>query len=302
MSVGGGDDGGVRIAVRDDGPGIAPEHHGLIFEKFGRAGTGQREARHRARPVHRAFDRGGARRNARRPVGARPRVDLYRAPARLGAFAPPSSRAQLLRAGGDRLPKRRGLEHDRLAAVGEDLRQQPLLRRVRQVCDAPTRPAAAARRARPSSGRSASRRGRARRGGRGGSSGRSRRAARRSRRSARPSASGRAGTCGSRPRRGPTCGRTSTAARARSGTARPRATVGSSSPSFRYSSRTTWCRSIAVAERALTRRSSSVSTGELGRSARARTGRRSPRACRAPSRAASASRPRSSGRRTRAPA
>ncbi len=39
VSVGGGD-GRVRIAVRDDGPGIAPEHHGLIFEKFGRAGTG----------------------------------------------------------------------------------------------------------------------------------------------------------------------------------------------------------------------------------------------------------------------
>jgi signal transduction histidine kinase len=35
-----GSDGRVRIAVCDEGPGIAPEHQGLIFEKFGRASTG----------------------------------------------------------------------------------------------------------------------------------------------------------------------------------------------------------------------------------------------------------------------
>ena len=31
------ENGTLRIAVRDNGPGIAPEHQRLIFEKFGRA-------------------------------------------------------------------------------------------------------------------------------------------------------------------------------------------------------------------------------------------------------------------------
>jgi signal transduction histidine kinase len=31
----------VVIDVRDRGPGILPEHHKLIFEKFGRIQTGQ---------------------------------------------------------------------------------------------------------------------------------------------------------------------------------------------------------------------------------------------------------------------
>lgn len=34
------ENGRLRIDVSDRGPGIAPEHHELIFEKFGRAGTG----------------------------------------------------------------------------------------------------------------------------------------------------------------------------------------------------------------------------------------------------------------------
>jgi signal transduction histidine kinase len=39
VSVGGGN-GRVLLAVRDEGPGIAPEHQSLIFEKFGRAAAG----------------------------------------------------------------------------------------------------------------------------------------------------------------------------------------------------------------------------------------------------------------------
>ncbi len=36
----GGENGRLRLAVRDEGPGIAPEHQSLIFEKFGRAAAG----------------------------------------------------------------------------------------------------------------------------------------------------------------------------------------------------------------------------------------------------------------------
>jgi signal transduction histidine kinase len=34
------ENGTLRVAVRDEGPGIPPEHHGLIFEKFGRTAVG----------------------------------------------------------------------------------------------------------------------------------------------------------------------------------------------------------------------------------------------------------------------
>ena len=36
--------GRVLVAVSDRGPGVAPEYHGVIFEKFGRAGTGSGRA------------------------------------------------------------------------------------------------------------------------------------------------------------------------------------------------------------------------------------------------------------------
>ena len=47
---------------RTQGPGIPREQHGLIFEKFGRANVGGGKPGSRPRPLHRALDRGGARR------------------------------------------------------------------------------------------------------------------------------------------------------------------------------------------------------------------------------------------------
>ena len=55
---------------------------GLIFEKFGRANVGGGKPGIGPRPVHRALDRRGARRDAGRAVGARPGRDVHaRAPA-----------------------------------------------------------------------------------------------------------------------------------------------------------------------------------------------------------------------------
>ena len=82
----------MRIAVRDDGPGIAPEHHGLIFEKFGRAGTGSAKpgtglGLFIARSIAEAH---GGTLDVQSALGRGSTFTVL--PARLGAFAPPSSR------------------------------------------------------------------------------------------------------------------------------------------------------------------------------------------------------------------
>ena len=72
--------GAVQVVVRDEGSGIALDQQRVIFEKFGRA-EGPLQARYGTRPLHRALDRGGARRLARRPFRARARRDLHAQPA-----------------------------------------------------------------------------------------------------------------------------------------------------------------------------------------------------------------------------
>ena len=73
-----GEDGLVRVDVRDRGPGIAKDDQRLIFEKFGRVSSGgASEARNRPRALHRALDRRGSRRRARRRLRARPGLDLH---------------------------------------------------------------------------------------------------------------------------------------------------------------------------------------------------------------------------------
>ena len=78
-------DGGVRVSVRDAGPGIPREHQARIFEKFGRARhPRQLEAGHRPRALHRALDRRGARRHARGQLAPARGSDLRPDAARRG--------------------------------------------------------------------------------------------------------------------------------------------------------------------------------------------------------------------------
>ena len=67
----------VLVDIRDHGPGIAPEDQRLIFEKFGRVTSGNMRPGHRPRPLHRALDRRGPRRNARGLVDPPPRGDVH---------------------------------------------------------------------------------------------------------------------------------------------------------------------------------------------------------------------------------
>ena len=57
------EDGHVTVRVRDRGPGILPDHHDHIFEKFGRA-AGQRQAGDGTRALPLPLVRRGTRRNA----------------------------------------------------------------------------------------------------------------------------------------------------------------------------------------------------------------------------------------------
>ena len=82
------ENGRISVEVRDSGPGVAPEHHALIFEKFGRVTGEHREAGNGPRPLHRAVDRAGPRRLARGALEGRPRHDLR---------APASGRPRLIR-------------------------------------------------------------------------------------------------------------------------------------------------------------------------------------------------------------
>ena len=63
--------GAVEVRVRDSGPGIAAEDHGLIFEKFGRAGSKDARSGYRPRPLHLTLVRRGARRHPSGRLAAR---------------------------------------------------------------------------------------------------------------------------------------------------------------------------------------------------------------------------------------
>ena len=264
-------------------------------------------AGHRARPLHRALDRRGARRHARRAVGARAGRDVHaELPLALRPCDADARDAELLRelararsaicaaqllAARARPPRRAcerispratrrcrpAISRER-AAVGELARAalDLVARDLGRVAD----PRAALRVAQPRRLEALAR-------------------LERLARAASRCASGRAGTSARRRSCGPTCARTSAAAAARASTARRGASTASSSPSFWYSISTSRRSRIAAAERR-----DEVLLGALApaapASARARTGRTSPRASGARGRAACARRRRSSGRRTRA--
>ena len=80
MVEAGADDGHVIVHVRDSGRASAWSTRAQIFEKFGRV-AGSRQTRDRARSLPLALLRRGARRLARRRVGARRRRRLHAAPA-----------------------------------------------------------------------------------------------------------------------------------------------------------------------------------------------------------------------------
>ena len=216
--------GRVVIGVRDRGPGIPREEHGVIFEKFGRAkggagrsGTGL--GLFIARSIAEAH--GGT-------------VDVRSVPGQGATFTltlpwpsvgirirlTRSSAASCFRAVADVAAQVLRLQDDRVAAVREDLALEPLGAADRQLGDGRSVGEPAAHRVRSPSGRRPSCRERAPCARRAAGSARSPRAARTSRRAASPRASGRAGSCARRRASDPTCARASWEALARASTAR----------------------------------------------------------------------------------
>ena len=128
------ENGHVTVRVQRPRAGILPEHHDHIFEKFGRAcrsakpGTGlglflrARSPRRTAAPSR--WNRARARaRRSRSPS----RLPERRLPRQLDAAE--AKLAEQLRCSlRDRRPDVVGLQHDCLAAVGENLADQPIAR------------------------------------------------------------------------------------------------------------------------------------------------------------------------------
>ncbi len=109
------DDGPLRVEVSDQGPGVPLEDRRLIFEKLGRSTLGEGRAGQRARPVHRPFDRRGARRLDRRQREVEAWSDLHAAlAARIGLRSGRVDARRRARSGAP-LPVRRCVRADRLA-------------------------------------------------------------------------------------------------------------------------------------------------------------------------------------------
>lgn len=109
------DDGRLRVEISDQGPGVPLEDRRLIFEKFGRSTLGEGKAGQRARPVHRPFDRRGARRLDRRQREVDAWSDVHAAlAARIGLRSGRVDARRRARSGAP-LPVRRCVRADRPA-------------------------------------------------------------------------------------------------------------------------------------------------------------------------------------------
>ena len=131
MVEAGADDGHVVVHVRDSGPGIGLEHQAQIFEKFGRVAGSAKPGTGLGLFLSRSFAEahGGS-------------LDVESSPGEGAVFTLRSAGGlageldarelelaeELCGALRDRGPDVGGLEHDRLAAIGEDLADQPVPR------------------------------------------------------------------------------------------------------------------------------------------------------------------------------
>ena len=207
----------------------------LIFEKFGRAevrGGGSKPGTGLGLFIARSIaEAHGGTLDVRSPPGEGATFIADAAALRLDAQPLDAELfRELARARGDAGAQLGGLEHDRLAALREDLALEPLVAADRDLAQRAAVRRACARRARSRSARSPACRGRARSSRRAAASARSPRAARTSPSAASRCASGRAGTSARRRSCGPTCARTSAAARARTSTPRRAASTAARRP------------------------------------------------------------------------